>query len=82
MYNKIYDSVSVSLSVVTGAISIENIYNVIGIVTLVLSCLNILITLGFKIYYSIRDHKYEEIPKHINDTTEQIKHVVEDHKDE
>ena len=80
--NKTFDIVTTSLSGVTALISIEYIYEILGIVTLVLSIVNILINAGFKIYTAIKQKKFKEITGTIDDTVNQLNNLDKHKKDE
>ena len=61
------DVISNTLSVVFGSYALTNIKETLSIIILVLSIVNILITMGCKIYAKIKNNKYEEIPNDIQD---------------
>lgn len=77
-----YDNYSNICSVATATYGIANIKEVLGIIVLVLSILNILINTGIKIYHKIKDKKFEEIPNDINETINQLNELKEEDKDE
>lgn len=47
---------------------------------MILSIVNILWTSGYKIYTSIKNKKYDEVEKTIDDAVEQIKEIKEEEK--
>ena len=70
-----YEKYSDVCSVITGAISIAYIKEVLGIIVLVLSILNILINLALKINRKLKERKYDQIPNDINDAIDEINKV-------
>lgn len=76
-----YENYSDMCSVITGAISMAYIKEVLGIIVLVLSILNILINLGLRIYHKIKNKKYSDIPKDIDDAIYQLKGLDEEEED-
>ena len=77
-----YDDYSNLCSIATGAYGIANIKEILGIIVLVLSILNILINAGIRVYHKIKNKKYDEIPNDISDTINQINDLKEEDKDE
>ena len=71
MINK--DNVSTGLSILTGSFALANIYEILSIIILIISIVNILFNMSFKIYDKIKNKKYEEIPADINEATENLK---------
>ena len=76
-----YENYSTVGSILTGAISMVYIREILGIIILVLSIANILINAGVKVYHKIKNKKYGEIPNDINNTIEQLKNIKEDNED-
>lgn len=66
-------------SLITGSAvyGISNIYNVIGVIILVLD----LVLIGFKIFQAIRDAKNKGTPIDIEGQIEQAKEILEDIQD-
>lgn len=68
-----YEVLSNGTSIVTGAVAIANIHEILSIIILVLSIANILINMIIRIYHKIKNKKYDEIPNDIDTTIEQLK---------
>ena len=66
------DGISNTLSVVFGSYALTNIKETLSIIILVLSIVNVSITMGFKIYGKIKKKKYEEIPNDIQDGIDEL----------
>lgn len=75
---KTYDIYSYTLSILGCMWSAENIDNVLGIILMVLSIINILWSTGYKLYNAIKSKKYSDVSKIIDDAEEQIKNIKED----
>ena len=71
MINK--DNVSTGLSILTGSFALANIYEILSIIILIISIVNILFNMSFKIYDKIKNKKYEEISADINEATDNLK---------
>ena len=74
MTNK-YDIISNCTSVITGAFGIANIKEILGIIVLVLSILNILITTGFKIYNHYKEKQYIKIKEDIEEDKKDLENI-------
>ena len=70
------DVISNTLSVVFGSYALTNIKETLSIIILVLSIINVLITMGFKIYGKIKNKKYEEIPNDIQDGVDELDKII------
>lgn len=68
------DLVTNSISVFTGltGIAITQVYEIIGIIVLILSALNILINMAFKIKDAIKQKQYEKVTTIIDDAKNQL----------
>lgn len=66
IFNKTVDSVGLIYG-------IANLQEILGLVVLILTIINILTSYGFKIYDKIKDKKYNEIPEEVNKALEEIK---------
>ena len=78
---KDYESVSAPLAAITGAISIADLTNIINMIVLIISALNIVLCVAFKIWDRIKDGKLtkEEIKDTINDVEDakrDIEHLL------
>lgn len=75
-----YEVLSNGTSIVTGAVAIANIHEILSIIILVLSIANILINMIVRIYHKIKNKNYDEIPNEINTTIEQLEKFKEENK--
>lgn len=66
IFNKTVDSVGLIYG-------IANLQEILGLVVLILTIINILTSYGFKIYDKIKNKKYNEIPEEVNKALEEIK---------
>lgn len=74
------DIISDSISVLTGGFAIANIEEILSIIILVISLLNILINLCVRIYNNIKNKKYGEISKDIEDAEDKLRYLQEEIK--
>jgi len=77
-----YDIISDSASLITGAYALVNIQEILSIVILVLSIINILFNMVMRIYHHFKNKEYDEIPNDISTTKEQLEKLKEEKKDE
>lgn len=77
-----YENYSNMCSIATATYGIANIKEILGIIVLVLSILNILINAIIKIYRKLKEKKFEEVPNEISDTIDKLKNIEEEIKDE
>lgn len=70
-----YENYSDFISVATGAFGIANIKEILGIIVLILSILNILINLALRIYHKVKERKYDQIPSDINNAIDDINKI-------
>lgn len=75
-----YDEISNGISIFTGTIALANIQEILSIIILVLSILNILINMGIKIYGKIKSKKYDEISKDITKAIDDLKELEKEGK--
>lgn len=73
------DAITTILSGVGITYSIQDVKEIISIILLVLSVINILWVLGSRLYKHIKNKNYQEIPHDINDAVEQLNNL--EHKD-
>lgn len=73
IFNK--DNVSTGVSILTGSFALANIQEILSIIILVISILNILVNMTIKIYNKIKEKKYDEIPNDINEASEQLENL-------
>lgn len=66
IFNKTVDSVGLIYG-------IANLQEILGLVVLILTIINILTSYGFKIYDKIKNKKYNEISEEVNKAIEEIK---------
>ena len=78
---KTYDIYNYTLSVLGCMWSAENIDNVLGIILMVLSIINILWSTCYKLYDAIKTKKYSDVSKILDDAEEKIKEI-EDKKND
>lgn len=73
-----YETISNVSSLVMSGYAIANIKEILGVVILVLSILNILFNAGMRIYNHIKNKRYEEISKEIEKTKEDLNNIKEE----
>lgn len=73
---KDYEYVSAPLAAITGAISVADLTNIINIIVLVISAINIILCVFFKIYDRIKDGKFTK--EEFHDTIKDVKDAIED----
>lgn len=76
------ENYSNACSVLTGAISMAYIREILGIIILILSIANILLNMSIKIYHKIKNKQYTEITNDINEAKTQLENIKEDTKNE
>ena len=69
------DNISNGISILTGSFALANIQEILSIIILVISILNILVNMSIKIYNKIKTNKYDEIPNDINEASEQLENL-------
>lgn len=69
------DNVSTGVSILTSSFALANIQEILSIIILVISILNILVNMTIKIYNKIKEKKYDEIPADINEASEQLENL-------
>ena len=70
-----YENYSDLCSVITGAFGLANLQDILGIIVLILSILNILINLALRIYHKVKERKYDQIPSDINNAIDEINKI-------
>lgn len=77
------DVLSTTISFITGGagVAIATVYEAIGIIVLILSALNIIINMSFKIRDAIKNKQYNKITEIIDDAKEDLEDIKEDDKD-
>lgn len=78
---KTYDIYNYTLSILGCMWSAENIDNVLGIILMILSIINILWSTCYKLYDTIKTKKYSDVSKILDDAEEKIKEI-EDNKND
>ena len=81
MVIKTTDIITTSGSVLTATWGITNIQEILGVIVLILSILNILINLVFKVRDRVNSKEYDKIDDDINEAVENIKRIKESDKD-
>ena len=74
-----YDKISVCLSSVFASFSLMDLENILSIIILILSIINILIVLASKIYNKIKDGKLTS--EELHEITEDIKQSIDEIND-
>ena len=69
---KSIQAIDYSVDVTSGAYGLANIQTILGIILLVLSICSILYKMGLSIYIHIKNKKYEEIAKDIDNAIDEI----------
>lgn len=77
---KTYDIYNYTLSILGCMWSAENIDNVLGIILMVLSIINILWSTCYKLYDTIKTKKYSDVSKILDDAEEKIKEIEDNKK--
>lgn len=72
-----YEIISNATSVVTGSYAIATIQDTLGVIILVLSILNILWNMGYRIYTHIKEKRYEKISQEIETAKEELQKIKE-----
>lgn len=72
-FNKIIDSIGLIYG-------ITNLQEILGVIVLILTIINILTGYGFKIYDKIKNKKYNEIPNEVNNAINEIKDEIDKSK--
>lgn len=67
-----YETISNATSIVTGSYAIANIQDTLSIIILVLSIINILWNMIYRIYKHIKEKRYEAISQEIENTKEEL----------
>lgn len=83
---KDYEYVSAPLAAITGAISVADLTNIINIIVLVISAINIVLCVIFKIYDRLKDGKFtqeekEATIKDIKETTNALQNLTKNKKE-
>lgn len=71
------DNISSGVSIFTASFALTNIEQILSIIILIISILNILINMGIKIYLRIKNKQIEEIPNDIKQASEEIENLKE-----
>lgn len=53
-------------------VSVQDLNQIINLILLILSVINILIVLGNKVYNHVKNKKYDEVPQDINEAIDDI----------
>lgn len=82
MKENLNNALSNSLSVITASWGISNIQDILGVVVLILSIMNILWNMFYKIYNNIKHKNYTEIDDNIKDAIDEINNINLNNKEE
>ena len=77
---KIVNTCNYTVDAIGGAYGIANVKEVLGLIILILTVLNILINGTVKIIALIKKHEYEKISGVLVDVRDELKEVEEDEK--
>lgn len=69
---KIQETVTNVTSVFTGLYAVANIQEILSVVILILSILNILWNMGYRIYTHIKNKRYEKISQEIETAKDEL----------
>ena len=69
------DNISTGVSILTSSFALANIQEILSIIILVISLLNILINATIKIYSRIKNKQYDKILDDINEASEQLENL-------
>lgn len=75
MKENLNNTVSNTLSVITASWGISNIQDILGIIVLILSIMNILWNMIYKIYNNIKSKNYTEIDDNIKNAIDEINDI-------
>ena len=75
MKEHLNNTVSNTLSVITASWGISNIQDILGIIVLILSIMNILWNMIYKIYNNIKSKNYTEIDDNIKNAIDEINNI-------
>ena len=75
MKENLNNTVSNTLSVITASWGISNIQDILGIIVLILSIMNILWNMIYKIYNNIKSKNYTEIDDNIKNAIDEINNI-------
>lgn len=67
-----------SVDAVGGYYGLTNLHNILGIIVLILTIINLLYKMIYAIIIKIKSKKYEEIPEIIDNTIEDFKEIDKD----
>ena len=73
-----YEAISNTTSIVTGSYAIATIQDTLSIIILVLSIVNILWNMSYRIYNHIKEKRYEKISEEIEKTKEELNNIKEE----
>lgn len=76
-----FDAFDIGTSSLATAWSIANIQEVLGVVLLVISILNIVINTSIKVYKKVKEKKYKEAIDLIETTTDEINNKLNERND-
>lgn len=76
-----YDIIDYGTSILATTWSIANIQEILGVVLLVISILNIVINTSIKVYKKIKEKKYNEALQLVEDTTNKIEEKLNERND-
>ena len=74
---KIQEITSSVLGTLGVTVSVQDLTQVINLIILILSLVNILWVLGSKVYQRIKNKDYENVPQDVNEAIEDIKKLKE-----
>lgn len=75
MKENLNNTLSNTLSVITASWGISNIQDILGIIVLILSIMNILWNMIYKIYNNIKSKNYTEIDDNIKNAIDEINNI-------
>lgn len=75
MKENLNNTLSNTLSVITASWGISNIQDILGIIVLILSIMNILWNMIYKIYNNIKSKNYTEIDDNIKNAIDEINDI-------
>lgn len=75
-----YEKVSNAISIVTGALALGNIEEILSIIILIISIANILFNMGMKMYNHIKNKNYEAISNELEKTKKELENLKKEGK--
>lgn len=73
-----YETISNATSIVTGGYALANIQETLSVIILVLSIINVLWNMSYRIYTHVKNKRYEKISQEIENAKEELNNLKEE----